>query len=96
MAQKEIPTSSLKRFPSVFHTDAFRLPVGKHKQVILDLVNELELLESGKALKVPLVALPDTKENFRSALGRATWRRGMSVEVSSDSDHLYVWRTEQT
>jgi hypothetical protein len=42
-------------------------------------------------LKVPLAQLPDTKENIRSALNRATRERGISVSTSSDDDSLYIW-----
>jgi hypothetical protein len=45
-------------------------------------------------LKIPLSALPDTKENIRSALNRATHHRGMEVATSSDAEYLYVWVVE--
>jgi hypothetical protein len=51
-------------------------------------------LESGSAMKIPLTALPDTKENVRAALNRATRLRGIEVATSSDADFLYVWRVE--
>jgi hypothetical protein len=51
-------------------------------------------LGAGTALKVPLSALPDTKENIRSALNRATRFRGMEVATSSDVEFLYVWKVE--
>jgi hypothetical protein len=51
-------------------------------------------LGAGTALKVPLSALPDTKENIRSALNRATRFRGMEVATSSDAEFLYVWKVE--
>jgi hypothetical protein len=38
--------------------------------------------------------LPDSKENIRSALNRATNQRGIEVATSSDEEHLYVWRVE--
>jgi hypothetical protein len=51
-------------------------------------------LEVGRALKIPLSALPDSKENIRSALNRAARQRGLDVFTSSDADHLYVWKSE--
>ena len=37
---------------------------------------------------------PDTKENIRSALNRATHFRGLEVATSSDAEFLYVWKVE--
>jgi hypothetical protein len=51
-------------------------------------------LETGSALKVPLAALPDSKENIRSALNRATRQKGIDVSTSSDAEYLYIWKTE--
>jgi len=48
-------------------------------------------LEDGSALKIPLLDLPDSKENIRSALNRATRQRGRCVATSSDAEFLYVW-----
>ncbi len=64
---------------------------GKHKEIVSQLLNDISQLEQGRALKVPLSELPDTKENIRSALNRATREKGLNVATSSDSDYLYVW-----
>jgi hypothetical protein len=68
---------------------------GKHKRIVAELMSDLEQLESDRALKIPLAALPDTKENIRSALNRATHQRGMNVSTSSDAEFLYIWRVEK-
>ncbi len=65
---------------------------GKHKSMITELLSDLCQLQPGQALKIPLVELSDTKENVRSALNRATRKRGMNVATSSDADHFYVWK----
>jgi hypothetical protein len=67
---------------------------GKHKLIVTQLLSDIDQLPAGRALKIPLSELPDTKENIRSALNRATRQRGIDVSTSSDGDHLYVWRTE--
>jgi hypothetical protein len=41
-----------------------------------------------------LEALPDSKENIRAALNRATRLRGIEVATSSDAEYLYVWKTD--
>src|SRR5580704_1911715 len=80
------------RFESMRQTDVPKGRDGKHKVIIEQLLNDLSQLEDGDALKIPLSALPDTKENIRSALSRATRLKGMETATASDDDFLYVWR----
>jgi hypothetical protein len=80
------------RFESMLQTDVPKGRDGKHKAIIEQLLSDLTRLEDGKALRVPLSALPDTKENIRSALSRATKKMGIDVATSSDEDFLYVWK----
>lgn len=81
------------RFESVLQNDVPKGRHGKHKEIIDQLLSDLNQLEDGKALKIPLSALPDSKENIRSALSRATRQKGIDIATSSDDDFLYVWRT---
>jgi hypothetical protein len=82
------------RFESVRQLDVPKGRDGKHKLIVTQLLSDIDQLGAGTALKVPLSALPDTKENIRSALNRATRVRGMEVATSSDADFLYVWKVE--
>jgi len=66
---------------------------GKHKSIVTDILSNLEGLEAGQALKIPLSELPDTKVNIRSALNRATRKRHQSVATAADEDFLYVWNS---
>lgn len=68
---------------------------GKHKQIVELLLRDIGQLKENSALKVPLAALPDTKENVRAALSRATRQRGIDIATSSDNEFLYVWKPEQ-
>jgi hypothetical protein len=81
-------------FESIQQVDVPKGREGKHKKIISRLLNEIERLKPGTALKVPLEELPDSKENIRSALNRATRQHGLDVSTSSDDDHLYIWMTE--
>jgi hypothetical protein len=81
-------------FQEIFQDEVPKGREGKHKRIVTQLLDDIDRLESGKALKVPLSALPDSKENIRSALNRATRQRGIEVATSSDADHLYIWRVE--
>jgi len=83
-------------FETIQQVDVPKARDGKHKKIITRLLEDIDQLVSGTALKVPLSALPDTKENIRSALNRATRLKGIAVETSSDTDNLYIWRTPQS
>ena len=64
---------------------------GKHKPIVTQILSDLDHLEPGVALKVPLAGLADSKENVRSALNRATRKGGRNVATASDDNFLYVW-----
>lgn len=79
-------------FAAILQVDVPKGRAGKHKRIVARLLDDIAALKPGTALKIPLAALPDSKENIRSALNRATKQRGIDVATSSDADHLYVWR----
>lgn len=83
------------KFESVLQLDVPKGRDGKHKKIVTQVLSDLEQLKSGSALKIPLSALPDTKENIRSAVNRATRQKGIEVATSSDEDHLYIWKVDQ-
>jgi hypothetical protein len=83
-------------FESVGHADVPQGRIGKHHDIVLKIFSDLEQLEPGRALKIPLAKLTDSKENVRSALNRATRARRVHVETASDSDFLYVWKASGT
>jgi hypothetical protein len=80
-------------FPSIQQSEVPKGRDGKHKLIVTQLLSDIEQLKDNTALKVPLSALPDTKENIRSALNRATTHLGIQVSTSSDSEYLYIWKT---
>lgn len=82
-------------FESVFQVDVPKGRDGKHKQIVLRLLKDVEQLRQGMALKVPLSQLPDTKENIRSALSRAARQKQIGVATSSNDEFLYVWKTDE-
>ena len=82
-------------FESILQRDVPKGRDGKHKHIVTQLLDDLECLDGRAALKIPLSELPDTKENIRSALNRATRQKGMEVATSSDAEFLYVWNAER-
>jgi cobyrinic acid a,c-diamide synthase len=64
---------------------------GKHKVIVTKILSDLDQVQKGIALKVPLALLSESKEKVRSALNRATRKNGHKVATASDEAFLYVW-----
>jgi hypothetical protein len=64
---------------------------GKHREIVNKILSDLDQVQRGVALKVPLGELAETKEKVRSALNRATHKNGRRVATASDDTFLYVW-----
>ena len=64
---------------------------GKHKEIVTQILSDLDQVHEGLALKVPLADLAESKEKVRSALNRATRKAGRTVVTASDEHFLYVW-----
>lgn len=91
MATNESQTTPM-RFESMLRVDVPKGRDGKHKKIIEQLLSDISQLQEGSALKIPLSELPDSKENIRSALSRATRQREIDIATSSDDEFLYVWK----
>lgn len=87
------PHPELEDFETILEIDVPKGREGKHKRIVTRLLNDIERLKPGTALKIPFSVLPDSKENIRSALNRATRQKGISVETSSDAAYLYIWKS---
>jgi hypothetical protein len=66
---------------------------GKHKAVVTKILSDLEGLKPGKAIRIPLNELNDSKENVRSALNRAIHKLKIEIATSTDEEYLYVWHS---
>jgi hypothetical protein len=64
---------------------------GKHKEIVLRVLSDLEKVPAGTALKIPLAELAESKEKVRSALNRAIHKTRRDVATASDEEYLYVW-----
>ena len=64
---------------------------GKHKEIVTQILSDLDQVHEGVALKIPLADLAESKEKVRSALNRATRKAGRLVATASDDHFLYVW-----
>ena len=64
---------------------------GKHRLIVSTILDDLDQLKDGAALKVPLADLAASKEKIRSALNRATRKAGRKVATATDATFLYDW-----
>lgn len=78
-------------FTSMLTADVPQGRNGKHKVIVTKILSDLDQVEAGIALKVPLAQLTESKEKVRSALNRATRKNGHRVATASDDTFLYVW-----
>ena len=75
-------------------TEMVNIPTGrkgKHHSIVAAILEDLDGLQEGKAMKIPLADLPDTIVNIRSALNRATRKLGKDVATAADDNFLYIW-----
>lgn len=78
-------------FKTMIQADVPQGRNGKHKSIVTTIINDLDQLKDGSALKIPLLELAESKEKVRSALNRATRKARRKVATASDETHLYIW-----
>ncbi len=83
-------------FASILQADVPLARNGKHKKIVTKILRDLDRLEDGRALKIPLRALPDSKANIRSALNRVARLSRLEISTASDEEFLYVWYSNRT
>jgi len=94
MANRQTKNAPM-HFKTMVQSDVPQGRNGKHKLIITTILNDLDALKSGSALKVPLAGLVETKEKVRSALNRATRKAGRKVATASDNTFLYIWNMDE-
>ena len=91
MAGRATKAKTPMNFTSMPQVDVPQGRNGKHKAIVTRILADLDQLEPGTAIKVPLAQLSESKEKVRSALNRATRKNGQEVATASDDTFLYVW-----
>ncbi len=67
----------------------------KHYQIVERILREVGDLKAKRALRIPRVALGNTKiEHIRAALSRASAKVNVELATSVDDSYLYVWRQD--
>jgi hypothetical protein len=82
---------AIPHFKTMAMVDVPQSRNGKHNRIVTAILRDLNDLEEGAALKIPLAELGDSKERVRSALNRATHKSGREVGTATDDNFLYVW-----
>jgi hypothetical protein len=85
-------SSKNSMFESISQNDLPEGRKGKHHTIVAQVLQDIEELEIGRALKIPIAQLPDTKANIRSALNRTSKQKSLEIATSSDDEYLYVWK----
>jgi hypothetical protein len=69
---------------------------GKHNALILGVLHDLRTLPIDQAIRIPLKSVGKVSlTNLRSAISRAARTRKIKIRTYSDSDYLYLWKTER-
>jgi hypothetical protein len=84
-------TKTPMNFKTLLQSDVPQGRNGKHKAIVTKILSDLDQVQTGIAIKVPLAELMQSKEKVRSALNRATRQNGRNVATATDTDFLYVW-----
>jgi DNA helicase TIP49 (TBP-interacting protein) len=83
-------------FRTMAQTDVPKGREGKHKEIVTRILSDLDQMKAGNAIKIPVKELAESKEKVRSALNRATRKKGLNVATASDNNYLYVWNVQTT
>jgi hypothetical protein len=94
MAERQTKTAPM-HFKTMVQTSVPQGRNGKHKLIVTTILQDLDTLKPGSAIKVPLTDLAESKEKVRSALNRATRKEGRNVATAADADFLYVWNVAE-
>ena len=84
-------TKAAMNFNSMIQLDVPQGRNGKHHGIVAQILSDLDQLENGMAIKVPLAELAESKQKVRSALNRATRKSERNVATATDAKYLYVW-----
>jgi len=68
---------------------------GRHHELMAGILNDLVTLPIGSAIQIPLNEVGGLSvAKLRSAVMRATAKKGISIESSSDKKNFYIWKSK--
>ncbi|MFI5092504.1 MAG: hypothetical protein WCE50_03245 [Candidatus Acidiferrum sp.] len=67
---------------------------GKHHELVEGILRELDGVEPGSALEIPLADVNGIGlANLRSAVHRASASGGLAIQTLADEKNFYVWKS---
>jgi len=84
--------ASIGNFETVSQGDLPNGRKGKHHPLLVKVLEDLERLPEGRAIKIPLAEFAGSVADIRSAINRATRKLDVEIATSSDEQFFYVWR----
>ncbi len=79
-------------FESILQIDLPSGRKGKHHVLLTRVLEDLERLQEGRAIRIPLSAYEGSVADIRAAIFRATEKRHIEIATSSDDEFFYVWK----
>ncbi len=79
-------------FESILQIDLPSGRKGKHHSLLVRVLRDLERLQDGRAIRIPLTACGGSIADIRAAIFRATDKQHIGIATSSDDEFFYVWR----
>jgi hypothetical protein len=68
---------------------------GKHHDLVVGILQELETLSPGSAMQIPLADVGGIGlANLRSAVHRASTSRGLQIATLANEKNFHVWKKE--
>ena len=68
---------------------------GKHHDIVVGILQDLEALSAGSAMEIPLADVGIGVANLRSAVHRATISQGLVIGTLADDKNFYVWKKSE-
>ncbi len=65
---------------------------GRHYTMLQHVLQDLQQLPGGRAIKIRLADFSGSAADIRSAIHRATRKRNVEIATSSDDEYFYLWK----
>ncbi len=65
---------------------------GKHYSMLVRVLENLDRLQNGRAIRIPLADCEGSVADIRAAIFRATAKQELEIATSSDDEFFYVWK----
>ncbi len=95
MAKEKRQSDNRENFDSILQSDLPSGRRGKHHSILVRVLQDLERLADGRAIRIPLTDFEGSVADIRAAIFRATGKRGIEVATSSDDNFFYVWKPSE-